>query len=110
MRGVVSFCTEGMAKDLLFLPYEMAPGHLIDLRDFDEAVKRMGKRDSDFNEAMDFAGEPEQDIPAMDGTLVPMLLKRDVWLDDGRCSAGTVVEVNPELAKIMAEAGSAGYV
>ena len=62
------------------------------------------------NEALDFAGEPEPDMPLIDGNLVPMLLRRDVWLDEGRCSAGTVVEVSVELARIMAEAGSAGYV
>lgn len=38
---VAQFCTEDMAKRLLFLPYEMAPGHMIDLRDLDDAVKRM---------------------------------------------------------------------
>lgn len=33
-----SFCTEGMAKAMLFLPVEMAPGHLIDGRDIQAAM------------------------------------------------------------------------
>lgn len=40
-HGIAQFCTEDMAKAMRFLPYEMAPGHLIDLRDLDDAVKRM---------------------------------------------------------------------
>lgn len=40
-HGIAQFCTEDMAKSMRFLPYEMAPGHLIDLRDLDDAVKRM---------------------------------------------------------------------
>lgn len=39
--GTATFCTELMAKQLLFLPFEMAPGHLIDLRDLHEAQLRM---------------------------------------------------------------------
>lgn len=40
-HGTVTFCTELMAKQLLFLPFEMAPGHLIDLRDLHAAQLRM---------------------------------------------------------------------
>jgi len=37
----VQFCTEGMAKGLHFLPVEMAPGHLIDSREIQAAIRRM---------------------------------------------------------------------
>lgn len=36
-----SFCTEDMARRLLFLPVELAPGHLIDSRAIQDAVYRM---------------------------------------------------------------------
>jgi hypothetical protein len=37
----VAFCTEGMARDLLFIPVEMAPGHLIDMREIQAAIKQL---------------------------------------------------------------------
>lgn len=40
-HGITTFCTELMAKQLLFLPFEMAPGHLIDMRDLQAAQQRM---------------------------------------------------------------------
>jgi len=44
-RGYTSFCTEGMAKAMLFLPVEMAPGHYVDARDFHDAIEE-GKQTS----------------------------------------------------------------
>jgi hypothetical protein len=44
-HGYASFCTEGMAKAMLFLPVEMASGHYIDARDFHDAIEE-GKQTS----------------------------------------------------------------
>jgi len=47
-HGYASFCTENMAKTMLFLPVEIAPGHLIDARDLHDAVQRMKAATANF--------------------------------------------------------------
>lgn len=55
-HGLAAFCTENMAKSMLFLPVEMAPGYLIDARDLHDAVQRMQATVS----RMENIGKPKQ--------------------------------------------------
>lgn len=44
------FCTESMAKSLLFLPVQMAPGHLVDAREIHAAQQRISAAVARYNQ------------------------------------------------------------